>query len=587
MAATAPELKSSHIVRYGRFLIFVSGLGGLLYGIDVGIIAAALLYLNKTINLTVEQTSIIVAAVLGGGMCGSLFAGVLADWLGRKKMMVFSGLLFVSSVALIVLAQGFQTLFLGRLLQGLSCGVIAVVVPLYLAECLAAEVRGRGTAIFQFMLTFGIVIAAVVGWFYTRQAETAIAAAAGNAQLIVAAESHAWRGMFLTVVYPGLVFFFGAMFLSETPRWLFRHGRPERALAALRRSSTEADAQRQFREMQSLAAEDGRQAASDPGSHSKGSLLQRKYVLPFVLACVVLTCNQTTGINSILGFLVIILRQAGMTASHATTGDVAVKVLQCAMTIVGVALVDRKGRRFLLKIGTGGIVLALLAGALIFYGFESRRTDIRDRLQGAVQGNSLHLSLAELRSGSTPDNSGVGSAAASAGAEGLTVLYSYGKGDKLAAALSSDADPVLRIQPEADAPNAPLHIERALYGPVPGETTGWLVTGCLCLFMAAYALGPGVVVWLMLSELMPTRIRSLGMGIALLLNQGASTLIAGLFLPVVGRFGYFAMFAFWGACTVVYFCTATFFLPETKGKTLEEIEQHFEGKNPEMAQCSG
>jgi SP family myo-inositol transporter-like MFS transporter 13 len=565
---------SPSVVRYGPFLVFVAGLGGLLYGIDVGIIAAALLYLNKTINLTVEQTSLIVAAVLGGGMCGSLFAGVLADWLGRKKMMVLSGLLFVASVALIVLSQGFETLFLGRLLQGLSCGVIAVVVPLYLAECLAAEVRGRGTAIFQFMLTFGIVIAAVVGWLYTRQAEAAIVAAAGNAQLIVAAESRAWRGMFLTVVYPGLVFFFGSMFLSETPRWLFRHGKPENALAALRRSTSEEDAHRQFREMQSLAAEDSQQTAS----HTGGSLLQRKYVLPFVLACVVLTCNQTTGINSILGFLVIILRQAGMTASHATTGDVAVKVLQCAMTIVGVALVDRKGRRFLLKVGTGGIVIALLAGSLVFYGFESRRTDIHDRLQSAVQGNSLNLSLADLRNGNA-----IVEPSGDPGAAGLTVLYSYGKGDKLATALSSDADPVLRIQPDADAPNAPLHIERALYGPVPGQTTGWLVTACLCLFMAAYALGPGVVVWLMLSELMPTRIRSLGMGIALLLNQGASTLIAGLFLPVVGRFGYFAMFAFWGACTVVYFLTAAFFLPETKGKTLEEIEQHFEGKNTGMA----
>ena len=321
--------------------------------------------------------------------------------------------------------------------------------------------------------------------------------------------------------------------------------------------------------MQSLAAEDSQPTGSNAASNSKGSLLQRKYVLPFVLACVVLTCNQTTGINSILGFLVIILRQAGMTASHATTGDVAVKVLQCAMTIIGVALVDRKGRRFLLKVGTAGIVIALLAGGLIFYRVEAQRVDIHDRLQSAIQGNSLNLTLADLQSG----NATAGSAA-----QGLTVLYSYGKGDKLATALSSDADPVLRIQPEADAPNAPLHIERALYGPVPGETTGWLVTACLCLFMAAYALGPGVVVWLMLSELMPTRIRSLGMGIALLLNQGASTLIAGLFLPVVGRFGYFAMFAFWAACTMVYFTTAAFFLPETKGKTLEEIEQHFEGR---------
>jgi MFS family permease len=144
-------------VWYGRFLLFIAGMGGLLYGIDVGIIAAALLYLGKTISLTVEETSFIVAAVLGGSMFSSLVAGVLADWFGRKKMMVVSGVMFVASVGLIVISQAFLPLFLGRLLQGMSGGVIAVVVPLYLAECLSAKTRGQGTAIFQFMLTFGIV----------------------------------------------------------------------------------------------------------------------------------------------------------------------------------------------------------------------------------------------------------------------------------------------------------------------------------------------------------------------------------------------------------------------------------------------
>src|ERR1700712_1964127 len=141
-------------VRYGKFLLFIAGLGGLLYGIDVGIIAAALLYLGKTISLSLEQTSIVVAAVLGGGMCSSLVAGVLADWIGRKKMMILSGLIFVARVGLIVVSQGFVPLFVGRLLQGISGGFIAVVVPLYLADCLGAGVRGRGTAIFQVALTF-------------------------------------------------------------------------------------------------------------------------------------------------------------------------------------------------------------------------------------------------------------------------------------------------------------------------------------------------------------------------------------------------------------------------------------------------
>ncbi len=124
---------------------------------------------------------------------------------------------------------------------------------------------------------------------------------------------------------------------------------------------------------------------------------------------------------------------------------------------------------------------------------------------------------------------------------------------------------------------APLKIENALITPVPSEQNGWIVAITLFVFMAFFAIGPGVCVWLALSELMPTRIRSNGMSIALVINQAVSTTIAAVFLPTVGKYGYSTMFFGFAACTVIYFVTATFFLPETKGKTLEEIEAHFEG----------
>ena len=95
--------------------------------------------------------------------------------------------------------------------------------------------------------------------------------------------------------------------------------------------------------------------------------------------------------------------------------------------------------------------------------------------------------------------------------------------------------------------------------------------------MSFFALGPGVCVWLALSELMPTRIRSNGMSIALMLNQFVSTVLAAVFLPVVSKYGYSAMFLIFAGFTLVYLCVVVFALPETKGKTLEEIEAHFEG----------
>jgi len=553
---------SSRLRLYSWFLLLIAGIGGLLYGVDVGIIAAALLYLSKTVSLTVEQTSFIVAAVLGGSMFSSLLAGVLADIFGRKVLMIVSGILFVASVGIIVISQGFVPLFLGRLLQGMSGGVIAVVVPLYLAECLGPDKRGRGTAIFQFMLTFGIVCAAVIGWFYTQQAEHAIAAAAGNLDLVRAAQNHAWRGMFLAVIYPGLLFFFGAFFLSESPRWLLLRGQTDAALAALRRSIPEEEAQRELKEMRELTANRKSQTGS-----AGGSLLRRKYVVPFLIACAIMTLNQTTGINSILGYLVIILKQAGMAAAHATQGDVTVKVLNCVMTLVGVALVDTKGRRFLLRLGTAGVVVALAAGGAVFMAVESTRTDVKAKVEAVQTGNTLTAPLTSI----IPD------AAPAGRATSLTVLYSYGHGDHLASVVSNEAQPALSLKPEPGEEKGTLRIKRALYGPVPTESTGWLITACLCLFISAYACGPGVVVWLAMSELMPTRIRSIGMGISLVLNQGASTLIAAVFLSVVTNFSYASMFFFWAGCTVLYFLTAAFLLPETKGKTLEEIELYFEG----------
>ncbi|WP_263418851.1 sugar porter family MFS transporter [Terriglobus albidus] len=551
---------NSTTVFYTYLLLSVAGLGGLLYGIDVGIISGALLYLEKTVDLTVSQTSILVAAVLGGSTLSSLIAGFMADWFGRKKMIIVSGVLFVLSIVLIVLSQGFWSLLFGRILQGLSGGIIGVVIPLHLAESLPPSTRGRGSAIFQFLLTLGIVVAAGIGVYYSRGAEQLIAAANGNASIVHAAQDHAWRGMFLSVIYPGSLFLLSTFFVSESPRWLHTRGRREEARTALEKIVSPAEAERELQEMDSVVAP---QSGSSSKPAFAGSLLQRRYIVPFVLACVILGCNQGTGINSVLGYLSVILKQAGMSATEATRGDFAVKLLNCLTTVIAVALVDRKGRKFLLMLGTGCIVIALGVGGVLFRSSEAKRIEVADQVRPLVQGNHLSVTPEFVR------NQG--------GDSSLTVLYNYGDGEKIATLSANDKE-ALQVAPEKAKPDAPLTITRAFVAPLPSRQTAWLIALSLAFFIAGYAVGPGVVVWLALSELMPTRIRSVGMGIALLINQGVSTTIAGVFLPVVSSHGYAAMFFFWAACSLVYFLTATFFLPETKGRTLEEIEAIFAGE---------
>src|ERR1035437_1320374 len=275
---------SPTIRRYNAFLLLVAGLGGLLYGIDVGIIGGALPYLEATSKLTPAELSVIVAAGVVGRGFSSLFLGVLADWMGRKPLMILSGLTFVISIPVIALSQGYGPLFLGRLLQGISGGLIGVVVPLYLAECLSALNRGKGTAVFQWMLTWGIVAAALVGIYYSYRVEAV--AKAADAATLFNFKDQAWRRIFWVSMPPGALFVLGSLFVTESPRWLFRCGKKQLALAALLRSRTPEQANLELAEMEAMMPPPMAKGASGETTHD--SLLRRKYVIPFLLACIIL-----------------------------------------------------------------------------------------------------------------------------------------------------------------------------------------------------------------------------------------------------------------------------------------------------------
>src|SRR5882672_11889689 len=252
---SSPQPSSANAARqiaYNRFLLLVAGLGGLLYGVDVGIIASALPYLQATSGFNAGQLSFVVAAVLLGSVISALFAGLLADWMGRKVLMTVSGLLFVLSIPVIALSGGYGSLVFGRLLQGVSGGLIGVVIPLYLAECLVASQRGKGTGIFQWLLTLGIFAAAVVGFYFSWRVDQV--AQLGDPAKLLAFKGTAWRSIFWVSLPPGVLFVIGSFFVAESPRWLFRRGKKDAALAALLRSRTPEQADSELREMEETVA---------------------------------------------------------------------------------------------------------------------------------------------------------------------------------------------------------------------------------------------------------------------------------------------------------------------------------------------
>ena len=573
--------------RYNITLQVVAGLGGLLYGIDVGIIGGALPYLEATSKLDPSQLSIIVAAVLLGSVFSTLFAGVLADWMGRKPLMILSGTAFIISIPVIALSQGYSMLFFGRLLQGMSGGLIGIVVPLYLAECLSASSRGKGTGVFQWMLTFGIVVAALIGIFFSYRVEAV--AHVGDATALYNFKNHAWRSIFWMSMPPGVLFVLGAFLVSESPRLLYRRNQIERARAALLRSRAPEQAAIELHEME---------AASKPAGESvRDSLLRRKYVIPFLLACIILACNTATGINSIIGYNTNILLQSGLSDLQSHWGYVILTACNFCFTAIGMTLVDRKGRKFLFILGTSGIMLAMVIVGTLFRSTEKQNIDCRDQIQALVgpdQQLTFHFDKEQARRLLAPRS---GASSINPDRASFAIIYSYGDFTGTTSYARSDdpAAPPLSVTRAAAVPankvqalfqnpfgnyegarTAPLRIDKAVLGPVPQQSHGWLVALFIYMFIAFYATGPGVCVWLALSELMPTRIRSNGMSIALVINQLVSAILQAIFLPFVAKHNYSSMFYMFAGFTVVYFLTATFFFPETKGKTLEEIETFFE-----------
>ena len=633
----------------------MAGLGGLLYGIDVGVISAALPYIQETSTYTPAQLSSVVAAVLLGSVLSSLFAGMLAEWLGRKTVIIVSALLFTLSIPVICFSNNeYIMLMAGRILQGASAGLVGVVVPMYLAECLDAQSRGKGTGMFQFLLTVGLVFAALIGLIVTNVVGSAT-------DVVVPAESKtmAWQLIFWCSALPGLLLFFGAFKLKESPRWLYRRGREDEALLALAANNGGEAAKEILAEMKAADKAEEEKKSQMKEAAKGDSLCQRKYVIPFILAVVVLACTQATGINSVLNYCVKVLQQSGLEGTMANWAELAIKVVNMLMTIVAVSLVDKKGRTFLLKMGTAGIIVGLVGVGAAFLSVEKGRVDVTDYVKAQVaEGASLKLSVEDVVKQAAAGNPDLMKDGVVADGVQLIVTYKQGTGwsdsnqavaekfdrapqlDKVQAAgltyednsmaavdlaaaqaeakaalgaeqkaksteatklsdkirkgdvtvegdkdgvvaalqmLESDSDRVI-ISPVFDEHTAelkPLEVNRAEVGMKTSATTGWIVTIFFIIYIAFYAAGPGVCVWLALSELMPNRIRANGMAIALLINQGVSTTIAAVFLPWVGAMGYSTVFFTLAAFTVVYFITAAFFMPETKGRTLEEIEQYF------------
>ncbi len=321
----------------------IAATGGLLFGYDTGVIAVAMPFIKEKWVLSTTTEAWVMGAVLLGGMAGSLLSGRLTDYLGRKRINIFTATVFMLGSVVTAMAQNPSWLIAGRLLLGVAVGVASFSVPLYIAEIAPAAKRGRLISFFQLAITIGILISYLAGYFFSGA-------------------NDGWRMMFWAGVIPALVLLVGMVFLPESPRWLITKGRDAEALEVLQRIEDDADVQAEFKQVkQAIVSEQNNKT-------NWRELFSKRLRQPLLIGIGIFFIQQFSGINAVIYFAPEIFKMAGFASkTGAILATVGVGVVNVAFTLLSLRLLDRWGRKPLLYTGLVGTAVALAVLFLSFY----------------------------------------------------------------------------------------------------------------------------------------------------------------------------------------------------------------------------
>ena len=326
-----------HLVRS----TIVAALGGLLFGFDTAVIAGTTRDLTATFQLSPWSLGLTVASALWGTILGAIFAGIPGDRYGRRDSLRIMAVLYVVSALGCAFAWDWNSLIWFRFLGGLGIGGSSVLGPMYIAEIAPAKWRGRLVGFFQFNVVFGILLAYFSNYVI------------GGAHLA----ANEWRWKLGIAALPAALFLVMLFTIPRSPRWLVKQRRVEEARHVLRLIGETGYEEELQAIVQSIDAEHG---------HGSEPLFSRKYRLPIFLAVSIGMFNQLSGINAILYYLNDIFERAGFSKVSGDLQAVAVGATNLLFTMIGMALIDRAGRRTLLLIGSLGTAACLAGVAIIF-----------------------------------------------------------------------------------------------------------------------------------------------------------------------------------------------------------------------------
>jgi sugar porter (SP) family MFS transporter len=520
---------------YALYCAVIVSLGGFVFGFDAAVISGVVGAVTVEFDLTPIQSGFVVAAPTLSGVFGTLVIGPLSDALGRKKVLILIASLYLLSAVASAFASSYMMLVVARAIGGLAFTSL-MIAPMYIAEIAPAKLRGKLVSINQLNIVVGLSAAYFANYFI-------IQASSSGADWVAAwgLDAHTWRWMLGVEIVPAVVFLLGLLVIPDSPRWLVNNGREQEARVVLAKL------------MPADQIDDEIEVIKNSYDSENGSLWKRiqgvlgpKMRLALIVGIIVGVVQQITGINAIFFYAPTIFEQSGIGTDAAFAQAVLVGLINVLFTLVAIALIDRWGRKPLLLVGLSGIVFSM---ALCTYGFSQATYELKAE------------SIAQFEQ-----------------IEGIEDSFDTGVLNRMVGTVYQSDVEFKAALAETIGASAARDYESEFIKTATNMNAILILVGILG-FVASFAMSLGPVMWALFAEIFPNQLRGVAISCVGMINSMVSFFVQLLFPLELSVFGAALTFFFYGLFAAIGLVLVAWLLPETKGKSLEEIELLFSKKN--------
>lgn len=509
------------------FIILVAlivALGGFLMGFDASVISGVNKFIEIEFDLTKLELGWAVSSLTLTATLAMMTAGPLSDRIGRKQVLSYAALLYFISAIGSAFAPSFIILVIARMIGGLGVGASLIIAPMYIAEIAPPQMRGRMVSFNQLNIVLGISVAFFTNYLILQLGQSD----ASWAQTLKFGEYN-WRWMLGLEALPAILYFFALFIVPKSPRWLAMKGKYDEALTIMKKAADEAEAEKIIQ-----SVKDSMEVDADAEKLPIRELFKPALRLVLTIGVVIGVLQQITGINSVFFYAPMIFEQSGIGTDASFSQAILVGVINLVFTVLAILLIDKLGRKPLLVFGVSGIAICMF---LLSYGFHNATYTLKAESVTTLP-TEINQELLTPMLGHTYFDD---------------VSYKTGLKEFLGKDIAQTYESEL--------------ITAAV------SMNSWLILICILGFVASFAVSLGPVMWVLFSELFPNWIRGLAISFVGLINSGVSFSVQLVFPWELATLGSSMTFLIYGVFAALGLIFIVFKLPETKGKSLEELEK--------------